>query len=62
MAAEDGLQLHDLTLPSERVEVMRHGHEVRFRRQRVARMPPIAIGENPELSGFDQTPDARLHV
>ena len=36
LAAEDGLQLHDLTLPGERVQVMRHGHEVGLGRQPVA--------------------------
>ena len=54
LAAEDGQQLCDLALPGERIEIMRNGHEVGFRRQFVERAAPVGIGENAELSRFHQ--------
>ena len=62
LAAEDGLQLRDLALPRERIEIMRHRHEVRLRRQLVERVAPVGVGENAELPRFDQLLDATLHV
>ncbi len=62
LAAENRLQLHHLALPGERIEIVRHSHEVRLRRQGVAGMAPVGIGEDAELAGFDQFLDAILHV
>ena len=62
LAAEDGVQPGDVTLPRERIEVVRHGHQVRFRRQLVGRVPPVTVGEYPELSTLDESTHALLHV
>ena len=62
LAAEDGMKLRDLALPRKRIQIMRHGHQVRLRRQLVARVAPVGVGEDAELPGFDQLLDAALHV
>ena len=50
LAAEDGLHLRDLTLPCQRIQIMRHGHQVRLRRQLVERIAPVGIGKNAQLT------------
>ena len=43
LAAKNGMQLDDITLPGKRFQVVRHGHEVGFRRQLVGRVAPVAV-------------------
>ena len=52
--AEDGDDLVGLPLDIERLEVVRHGDEIDFRREFHRRMAPIAVGERPELTGADE--------
>ena len=40
----------DLALPGERVEIMRHRHQIGLGRQLVGGVAPIAVGENAELA------------
>ena len=60
LAAEDGVHLDELTLPLERFEIVRHGHEIGCRRELVRRMPPICVGKWPKLPAVDQAFDAVL--
>ena len=62
LAAEDGMQLRHLALPRERIQIMRHRHEVGLGRQLVERITPVGVGENAELPGFHQLLDAGLHI
>ena len=54
LAAEDRLDLHQLTLKIERFEVVRHRHQVGFGRQLVRRVAPVGVAERPELSRFNE--------
>ncbi len=60
LTAEDGVQLDDLPLPGERIQVVRNGHQVGFRRQRITGMSPVGVGEDPELAGLDEFLHSRL--
>ena len=62
LAAEDGVQLRHLALPCQRVQIMRHRHQVGLRRQLVGGMSPVSVGEDAQLSAFDEGLDALLHV
>ena len=62
LAAENGMQSGDVTLPRQRIEIMRKRHEIRLRRQLVGWVPPIAVGEDPQLPGFDECLQPRLIV
>ena len=62
LAAKDGLQPDDLALPFQCVQIVRHGHEIRFRRQRIAGIAPVGVGEQAELPGRHQLADARLYL
>ena len=62
LAAQDGVDLDEAPLPVERLEVMRHGHEIGLWRQLIGRMAPIGVGENPELAALDESFDASLHA
>ena len=50
LAAENRMELGDLTLPRERVQVMRDRHEVRLGRQLVSRVTPVGVREDAELA------------
>ena len=47
LAAEDRVDLDELALPVERFEIVRHSHEIRFRRQPVGGMAPVGVREGP---------------
>ena len=54
LAAENGVDLDDFLLPLEGFQIVRHRHQVRFRRKFVGRMTPIGVLENTQLAGFDE--------
>ena len=58
LAAEHGVHLDELALPVERLEIVRDGHQVRFRRQSIGRMAPVGVGKRPQLSAVDERLDA----
>ncbi len=62
LAAEDRVDLDPLLLQVERLEVMRDGHQVRFRRQQIGRIAPVAVHERAELAAFDELAQPRLDV
>ena len=61
-AAEDRLDLDDLLLEVERLEVVRDRHQVRFGRQLVRRVAPVAVAERAELPRLDELLQAVLQV
>ena len=61
LAAEDRVDLDDLLLPFERVEVVRDGDQVDFRRQLVGRVTPVAVGEDAQTAGGEGL-DLVLHL
>jgi hypothetical protein len=61
LAAEDRLQAHRVALPLERLEVVRHADEVHRGRQLVGRVPPVAVGEDAQLSRAHVLLQAILH-
>ena len=62
LAAEDGVDLHHLALPGERFEIMRHRHQIGFRRQLVEGIAPIAVREDAELPALDEVLQLLLRV
>jgi hypothetical protein len=62
LAAEDRVHLGDIALPRERLEIVRHGHQVGLRRQLVSRMAPVGLGKNTQLTRFDKGLQLRFHV
>ena len=54
LAAEDGADRHDLLLEIERLQIMRHRHQVGFRRQQVGRIGPIAVLERAKLAALHE--------
>ena len=58
LAAEHGVHLDELALPVERLEVVRHRHQVGFGRQPVGRVSPVGVGERSELAAIDERLDA----
>jgi hypothetical protein len=62
LAAEDGLDLDDLFLEVQRLQVVRHGHQVGFGRQLVGRVAPVAVAEGAELAAFDELLQPALQV
>ena len=54
LAAENRVDLHHVALPFQRIEIMRHRHQVGFRRQAIIRVTIIAVGENAQLAGFHE--------
>jgi hypothetical protein len=47
LAAEDGVDLDDLLLEVQRLQVVRHRHQVGFGRQLVGRVAPVAVAKGP---------------
>ncbi len=62
LAAENGVQRHHVALPGQCIEVVRHGHEVGFRRQLVGGVPPVAVAEEAELAAVHLLLQLGLHV
>jgi hypothetical protein len=62
LAAEDGVDLDDLFLEVQRLQVVRHGHQVGFGRQLVGRVAPVAVAEGAELAAFDELLQPVLQV
>ena len=62
LAAEHRVDLDHLLLPLERLEVVRHRHEVRLRRQLVGGVAPVAVREDPELAALDKRRQPLLEV
>jgi hypothetical protein len=60
LAAEDGVQLDHVALPGQRLQVVRHRHQVGFGRQLVGRVAPEAAGEDAQLSGLDELLQTRF--
>ena len=56
------LDLDDLLLEIERLEVVRHRHQVGLGRQLVGRVAPVAVAERPELAGLDELLQPALQV
>ena len=54
LAAQDGVDLDDFALPVQRLQVVRHGHQVGFGRKLVGGVAPVAVGEEPELAACDE--------
>jgi hypothetical protein len=50
LAAEQRLDLDDVALPLERLQVVGDGQQVCLGRQFVRRVPPVAVGERPDLA------------
>ena len=59
---ENGVDLDETALPVERLQVMRHRHEVGFGRQLIGGMAPIGVGEDAELAALDKGLDAVPHA
>jgi len=62
LAAEDGVDLDDLLLEVQRLQVMRHRHQVGLGRQLVRWVAPVGVRERPELAGFDELLQPVLQV
>ena len=62
LAAEHGLDLHDLLLEIERLEVVRHRHQVGLGGQLVGRVAPVAVAERAQLPGLDELLQPVLQV
>ncbi len=62
LAAEDGVYLHNLLLPFQRLQIVRYPDEVDFGRQFIGRVPPVAVGENAKLTAFHKGAEAFLQV
>ena len=62
LAAEHRVHLDELALPVERLEVVRHRHQVGFGRQLVGRVAPVGVGEGPELAAIDELLRRSLHA
>ncbi len=62
LPAEDRLDLDDVLLEIERLEVVRHRHEVGLRRELVRRVAPVAVLERPELPALDEPLETPLEV
>ena len=58
LAAEHRVHLDELTLPIERLEIVRDRHQVGFCGQAVRRMAPVRVGKRPELAAVDEAFDA----
>ena len=54
LAAENGVQLGRLDLVSQGVQIVLGRHQVGFGRQLVRGVPPIGVGERPELAAVDK--------
>jgi hypothetical protein len=62
LAAEDRVDLDQFLLPLQGLEVVSDTDQVHLRRELVGGMSPVGIGEDAELSGFDETREALLEV
>ena len=62
LAAEDGVDLHDLFLKIQRLKIVGRRHQVRLGRQKIGRIVPVAILEKAKLATFDKLLQAVLHV
>ena len=54
LTAKDRMQFDYVPLPAQRFEIMRSGHEVCFWRQFIGRVSPISLGEDTELTLFNE--------
>ena len=52
----------EVPLPVERLQIMRHRHQIGFGRQLIGRMAPVAVLERAELAALDELLQPRLHV
>ena len=59
---EHGDDLVGITLNFERLQIVRRGDQVHFRRQFHRRVAPVTIGKNTELTGADKTGQAILDL
>src|SRR5208283_5537520 len=54
LAAQHSMDADELALKLQRFDVMGDSEEIRFRRQLIGRMSPVAAGEQAELLAFHQ--------
>ena len=54
LPAEDGVNPHDVPLPLQRLEIVRDRQQVRFGRELVGRVAPVAVRERPKLPRTDE--------
>jgi hypothetical protein len=62
LTAEDGVQPDHIPLPVQSLQIVRHGEQVHLGREFVGGMPPIAVGEDPQLSAPDELLQAFLDL
>gem|GEM_PF-7086711 len=62
LATEDRVDFDDFLLPAQRLQVMRHRHEVRLGRQLVRRVPPVGVLEDAQLPGLHEALEGGRHV
>ena len=59
-AAKDGMYLNHVFLEIQGFQIVGHHEQVGFGRQLVGRVPPVAVGENAQLAGFNHAVEAIL--
>jgi hypothetical protein len=52
------VRTHDFLLEIQRLQIVRHRHQVGFGRQLVGRVGPVAVLERAELAAFDELAQA----
>ena len=62
LAAEDRVDLDHLALERQRVEIVRDADEVDLRRQQIAGVIPVSVGEQAQLPAREDLRDLVLHL